>query len=81
MQRHSLKIKLLKLLKKLLLKHLQKKQLKLRLKKLLQQKLLLNKFRQVPNKTFGKSYKSSSVRRRGFFLFPAIEHIKTVLYF
>lgn len=61
--------KLLKLLKKLLLKHLQKKQLKLRLKKLLQQKLLLNKFRQVPNKTFGKSYKSSSVRRRGFFYF------------
>ena len=43
--------------------------LKLRLKLLLQQKLLLNKFRQVPNKTFGKSYKSSSVRRRGFFYF------------
>ena len=60
---------LVKPLKKLLLKHLQKKQLKLRLKKLLQQKLLLNKFRQVPNKKCGKSYKSSSVRRRGFFYF------------
>ena len=31
------------------------------------------------HKKFGKSYKSSSVRRRVFFLFPAIEHIKLVL--
>ena len=47
-------IELLKLLKKLLLKHLQRK-LQLRLKKLLQQKLLLNKFQQIPNKKSGKA--------------------------
>ena len=64
----SLKRKLLRLLKKLLLKHPQKK-LQFRLKKLLQQKLLLNNFQQVPNKKLGKSNKSSLVRRRGFFYF------------
>ena len=61
---------------KLLLKHLQKKP-QLRLKRLLQQKLLLNNFRQIPNKKSGKSYKSSPVRRRGFFIsFYAIKHNK-----
>jgi len=52
--------------KKLLLKHLQKKLPQLRLKKLLQQKLLLNNSADSEQE-IRKSYKSSPVRRRGFF--------------